>query len=125
MATDATRVTTVAGLVTAALAAVTIFGLVSIAPNQADQSAASAPTTLVQDGATTSSHPQPTAVVTITTPPPVLDGLTESVARILSTSGFASELGADDIASQLPESVYRTLVAHEVVLTVATDGEGQ
>ena len=63
--------------------------------------------------------------VVITTPPPDMEGLTESIARVLSTSGFASSLSEDDIAAQLPGSIYRTLVDQGVVLSIATEDPGR
>ena len=77
---------------------------------------------------TTSVAPAPTSSVepvVVTTPPPDMEGLSEAVARVLSTSGFASELTEQDIASQLPATVYRTLVDNGVVLTIATQESGQ
>ena len=59
----------------------------------------------------------PTEVV-ITTPPPEIDGLSESVTRVLSAHGFA---GTEDIAD-LPASVTRVLIEHGIALTVAEEG---
>jgi len=63
--------------------------------------------------------------VIVTTPPIELEGLSESVSRVLTTSGFAAELTQSDFESQLPPSVYRTLVAHDAVLTVAVHRDAE
>jgi biotin carboxyl carrier protein len=104
------------GIVTMALALWVAWSLASPA---ADESAAAGEATTTVTVTTVATSVAP---VVITTPPPEMEGLSESVARVLSASGFASELTADDIAAELPGSVYRTLVDQGVVLSIATEG---
>ena len=54
------------------------------------------------------------ADVVVHTPPPQIDGLTESVTRVLSASGFVTDEGADE----LPQSVVNVLVEHGIALTI-------
>lgn len=117
------------GLVTTLLAV-----WVAVTLNQPEEAVVQAtePTELVtgQPEAESATLGAVTSVVTlppvvITTPPPEMQGLSESVARVLATQGFASEFTESDIANQLPGSVYRTLVANEVVLSIATEDPGQ
>lgn len=82
-------------------------------------------TTVLTSVATAPSSTVTLPPVVITTPPPEMEGLSEAVARVLSSNGFASELSEQDIANQLPPSVYRTLVDQGAVLTIATEGDGQ
>ena len=56
--------------------------------------------------------------VQVTTPPPEIDGLTESVTRVLSANGFA---GKEEI-DELPPSVVRVLVENGIALTIAEGG---
>jgi len=111
------------GIVTTGLAI--WVAVVVVGPQPAETSAAE--TAPVEDTVptTTGAAAAPPETVVITTPPPEIDGLSESIARVLSTNGFASSLTADDIAAQLPGSVYRTLVDQGVVLSVATENPGQ
>ena len=111
------------GVMTTALA---IWLVVNVVSSNAEPQAAADPTTApvvtVAEPPVTAPPPEP---VVISTPPPELAGLTESISRVLSTSGFAYELTVDDIASELPATVYRTLVDQGAVLSIATEEAGQ
>ncbi|MCP3975327.1 MAG: hypothetical protein GY720_12655 [bacterium] len=84
-------------------------------PASAAQAAEAVP---VRSVSTTTTAPTP---VVITTPPPEIDGVSESIARVLSTHGFASEMSTEDVAGQLPPTVLRTLIANGAVLSIATE----
>lgn len=56
----------------------------------------------------------------VTTPPPEIEGLSESVARVLVANGYAAE----EAAAELPESVIRSLASRGIALTIAEEGGG-
>ncbi|MEA1901929.1 MAG: hypothetical protein U9N56_00215 [Actinomycetota bacterium] len=53
-----------------------------------------------------------------TTPPPQIEGLTESISRVLAVNGFAVE----ETIEELPPSVIRTLSERDIALTIAEGG---
>ncbi len=53
--------------------------------------------------------------VVVTTPPPTIDGVSESVARVLAAGGFATEQSVPE----LPHSVVSVLRDQNAVLAVA------
>lgn len=101
-----------------AMAASTPGPLEAVAPPPVITTVAVSPSTTVPGGEI---WDRPVARETvITTPPPVIDGVTESVARVLANAGFAGE----ETLTELPASVIRVLRDRNVVLTVAVPGEG-
>ncbi len=70
---------------------------------------------------TTTTVPEPVEVVVPPTPIEV-EGLPESVTRVLQASGYASELGPDG-EQVLPDAVLQVLIDNDVVLTVVEDAE--
>lgn len=56
----------------------------------------------------------------VTTPPPAIEGLPESITRVLVTNGYASQEAVDE----LPGSVARTLARADIALTIAEEGKG-
>jgi hypothetical protein len=117
------------GLVTAAIAVWVAFALVTPEAETEDANAvpevAVASTGMTEiDAIAATSADVTDATVVITRPPLELDGLSQAISRVLSTGGFATEMSPDDLESQLPPSIYRTLVQNDVVLTVATGGDG-
>jgi hypothetical protein len=52
------------------------------------------------------------------TPPPVVDGLTENVVRVLVSRGYALE----EVSEDLPESVVSVLSERGIALTIAEEG---
>ena len=113
------------GLATAGLAIWLVAVVVAPEPEAEPVAATTAVLPTTDAPPTSAAEPVAESPVVITTPPPQIAGLTESIARVLATRGFASSLTADDIASQLPPSVYRALVDNGVVLSIATEGSGQ
>ena len=55
----------------------------------------------------------------VTTPPPEIEGLPESITRVLMVNGYAAE----EAANELPDSVTRTLVDRGIALTIAEEGD--
>jgi len=106
------------GIATTALAVWVAVAAVAPTDPPAAPTAGTPTTTERAAGATPPEAPDP---VVINMPPPEIDGLTESITRVLASEGFASSLTADDAAAQLPASVYRTLVANGVVLSIAEE----
>lgn len=102
--------TVAAGLLVAMLAAIP---LASVALTDASPEVEVATTTATGISTTTT---QPINIVT--TPPPDIDGLSESIVRVLISNGFAAEEQAED----LPASVLRTLADHRIALTIAEGG---
>jgi len=90
-------------------------------PTSAAEAAEVVPAPTIASTTTSVSSTSAVASVVITTPPPEIEGVSESIARVLSSSGFASELSFDDVAGEIPPSVLRTLIANGVVLTIATE----
>jgi hypothetical protein len=101
----------VAGVVVTLLAAIPLTWLVTSGGNEAIPFAETPPTI------TATTAPPPGEVV-ITAPPPEIDGLTESVTRVLVVNGFAVEEGVEGV----PDSVVRVLSARGIALTIAGDG---
>ncbi len=70
---------------------------------------------------TTTTLPEPVEVVVPPTPIEV-EGLPESITRVLQASGYASEIGPDG-EQVLPDAVLQVLIENDVVLTVVEDAE--
>lgn len=90
-------------------------------PSSAVETAEEVPGPTVASSTTAAASTTTPAPVVITTPPPVIEGVSEAIARVLSSSGFASEMSIDDVAGEIPPSVLRTLIANGTVLSIATE----
>lgn len=99
------------GLIVATLGALPLLLLFSQlgAPN-------TAPTTT--DTTITVIEEPPTEGTVVMTPPPVVDGLTENVVRVLVSRGYALE----EVSEDLPESVVSVLSERGIALTIAEEG---
>lgn len=107
------------GAVTLLMALWVVFTFVTPEPEPTSAAQAAEAVPAPSTSASTTSM----APVVITTPPPEIDGVSESVARVLSTHGFASEMSTEEIADQIPPTVLRTLIANGTVLSIATEEE--
>ena len=101
-----------AGLAVAVIALLTMTWLAG-REQQADANAQPAST---EQPLTTTSMPPADTIVT--TDPPVIEGLTESVVRVLVVNGYAIEEATDE----LPDSVVKVLAERGIALTIAEEG---
>lgn len=112
------RATTTASVVAAVVVTAMAIGvLLLLLPD------AAAPVVAPTLETTTTSSTAPEAVEVVIPPTPIeVDGLPESITRVLQASGYASELKPGD-EPVLPDAVLRVLIERDVVLTVVEDAE--
>jgi hypothetical protein len=121
-----------AALVVAGLA-VASFAVVALTRNLSPQEEAAAPVTTAVPTTTTTTVTVPVeaealpiadelTVVRLETPAPQIDGLSDTVSRVLAARGFAEMMGNEDPSGELADSVVKVLAARGVTLSVAEDG---
>lgn len=106
------RASTISGIAVT-LAALVALGLLATDPAGIEQEAV--PTTILLSEP--ASRPAPVTTV-ITTPAPEIEGLSESVTRVLVTRGFA----ADENDQGIPPSIVAVLSDRNIALTIAENG---
>ncbi len=93
---------------------IALIGIIPLGLIAAARGPSAEPTTT--EAAIPDSLPEPgPEQVVVTTPPPVIGGVSEEIARVLAAQGFAAE----QTVAGLPDSVTAVLREHGVVLTVA------
>jgi len=123
-----------AALVVAGLA-VASFAVVALTRNMSPEEEAAAPATTVAPTTvvptTTVAVPveaealpvaEELTVVHLETPAPQIEGLSDTVSRVLAARGFAEMVGDEDPSGELPDSVVKVLAERGVTLSVAEDG---
>lgn len=99
---------TAAGILVAVLALIPLFTIATRNP-------ATTVTTSAETVTSSQVEPPPTVV---SIQPPELEGLTESVVRVLISEGFATE----EETGRLPASITRVLAHRDIALTIEEEG---
>lgn len=106
-----------AGVIVGLLGAAPVVWMASAANQPDEQAAVAVTSTTTAPVNTTPTANRPTETV-VTTPPPQIEGLSESIVRVLVSEGFAS----DQDVGEIPSSVANALAARGIALTVAEGG---
>lgn len=106
-----------AGLIVGLLGTAPVVWMASVANPSEDQAVAAVTSTTITLVDSLGVADAPTETV-VSTPPPQIEGLSESIVRVLVSEGFASDQEVGDI----PPSVANLLAARGIALTVAEGG---
>lgn len=68
--------------------------------------------------------PPEVSVETVELSAPSVEGLDESIVRVLHSQGFLGSSDSEALSGELPASVVSVLIEHGVVLPVARSGDG-